>query len=147
MDRASIPPGRAQARELEDRLVICTIWSRGKRYHFIFRGRRHSRSHMLTPAERKQFHFRIPPCVFQSTSPDKLSHISRTFTWAHRCLPFFFFWHKKKPTKLCLNHFSGDLHPMAFFCVRHKASPLHPNDVLSLCCHFNKLSVTHRLLH
>lgn len=54
MDGSFIPPGRAQGRGLKDQLVICTIWSQGKEYHFIFRGKKaralahaHTCSHLL----------------------------------------------------------------------------------------------------
>lgn len=61
--------GYEQTRVLQDRVVISTIWSRGKRYHFIFRLGSHSGSHMHSPTERKQFHFPDTPCVFKPTSP------------------------------------------------------------------------------
>lgn len=36
----SAPSGKEHGRVVEDQLIICTIWSRGKRYHFIFRNER-----------------------------------------------------------------------------------------------------------
>lgn len=65
------PLGKAHARVVEDELIICTIWSRGTRYHFIFREERscaliHTSTHLLRGSNTIS---RRPPTSFQSTSP------------------------------------------------------------------------------
>lgn len=98
-------------------------------------GRRLWHSHMLTPAERKQFHFRMPPCVFQSTSPDKLftrillhkplnEHTDVCSLSLYLSFDFFFgfFIFAQQKQKFCLNHILGDLEEFLFFGTRHDIS-------------------------
>lgn len=63
------PQWKAQATVAKDQLIICTIWSRGERYHFIFRGElAHTCTH---PRRGSNTNFRIPPV---SSNPPPPSH-------------------------------------------------------------------------
>lgn len=144
MDGSFIPPGRAQGRGLKDQLVICTIWSRGKEYHFIFRGKKAlALAHAHTCWE-EAIPFPDAPLCLPIHLPRQTFYThtaSQTFTWAHRCLLslplslfWFFFWFfifAQQKQKLCLNHILGDLEDFLFFGTRHDISR-NKNQLTSL---------------
>lgn len=119
--------GYEQTRVLQDRVVISTIWSRGKRYHFIFRLGSHSGSHMHSPTERKQFHFPDTPCVFKPTSPGTCLYTVFPLKSCHGQPPRI---HKQN---VVLNHFWDFLYSMLWNDRLSPIETLHFAISVSAC--------------